>query len=105
VVSNCRTEENDHEDDRTRCGVDRKESDEAYFGEVDAGHQLLEGLSVGGTFSVDFVCQNVEGVVADGEVDEKEPDGGEAQDEGRNNGVCNCLRDISLRSGLGQKTY
>lgn len=66
---------------------DGEEPDEADFREVDARRELLQGALVGGAARVEVDFVRVEEVVAEGEVDEREADGAEAEDEGGDAGV------------------
>ena len=81
MVDCCEPEENGHENDGPRRGVDSEETDEAYFRDINTCHELLEGLSISKSFGVDVVGENVHRVVSDGKVDEREAYGCKAEDE------------------------
>lgn len=87
MVDGSEAEEHGHEDDRTGCGVNGEEAEEADLGDVDTGHELLDTASVSSTLGVDIVAQDVEGVVADNKVKKGKADTSETKEERRNDGV------------------
>ena len=89
VEDGCEDEEDDHESQGPSsfgrgAGADTEEADEADFREIDAGCELVDGFGERATLRVD--CDSVHGVekvVAEGEIEEREGDGGEGEHEGR----------------------
>lgn len=87
MEENDEDEEDHHENDGARCGLDTEKPDEADDGEVGAGSGLLQCSRIHETLGVDVGVEDEEEVIAIGKVDEVETDSREAENERCNDRV------------------
>ena len=93
MVQRCEDDEEDHKDQRTDSlcwgGAHRnaENAEDADFGDVEPNEELLHGAGIHQALGVVAGAGFIEEVVAVGEVEEVEADGGEAEDEGCDDGV------------------
>ena len=81
-------EGDDHDDHGADGDGDGEEADHADFREVDARDEVLEGAGVDQALGVDVGVGHEEDVVAVGEVEEGDAGGGETEDEGCDERIC-----------------
>lgn len=87
--------EEDHDDEGPCGATDGEETDHAYFGEVDAGDEVLQCFGVDESFSVNVDVVYEQEVVPVCLIDQVETDKGESKNKRCDAGVCQCCSAVS----------